>query len=313
METELVRNLSNAKKDNSMTMRYSFLIIIPALYSAPCPAQHELATRDPGIIESVPDTRAYPCFDVYEGKPAQTQYVIDSESAYQRYKENFSKPCDFPEIDFEMHTLLGMYGGGNNYCDVEYFMHVENDKAHARYIFTLTVNQKGFCKMAVRWHWHWVLVPRLPESYEVEFKVNRVRDAVATPGNEKPKPASEIRPAPECKSITGYSSTPGESGISGKIVKGPTRPVNRDGDATDSYMPFQAGLIIKRARDKKQIARFNSDARGEFRVSLRPGTYIVEPLRADKKQWPRPDAPCPVTVKANTYVEIRIAYDTGIR
>ncbi|HEX8038260.1 MAG TPA: hypothetical protein VF490_03895 [Chryseosolibacter sp.] len=239
--------------------------------------------------------------------------MIDSETAYRRYKESFTKPCDFPDIDFEKQTLLGMFGGGNNYCNVEYFRHVENDKAHARYIFTLTVNEKGFCKMAIRWHWHWVLVPRLPESYEVEFKVNRVRDAVISPGNEKPKPPPEIRPANECPSITGYSSTPGTSGISGKVVKGPVRPVNRDSDTTDSYSPFRAAVVIKRASDKKQIGRINSDDRGEFRVPLRPGTYIVEPLPVDKKQWPHPDPPCIVTVKANSHVEIRFKYDTGIR
>lgn len=312
MERDVLRNPSKRKSTSTM-MRYSLLIIVPALYSAPCHAQRERSTSDTGIIQSVIDTKAYPCFDVYEAKPAQTQYVIDSETAYRRYQENFTGPCAFPDIDFEKKTLLGMFGGGNNYCNVEYFRRVENDNVHTRYIFTLTVNEKGFCKRAVRWHWHWVLVPRLPESYEVEFKVNRVRDAVTSAGNEQPKPPPEVRPQNQCQNITGYSSTPGKSGISGKVVTGPRRPVNRDGDPTDAYMPLQADLLIRRAADRKTILRLRSNASGEFTASLRPGAYVVEPLPVDKKKWPRPDPPCVVTVQANCYAEIRIRYDTGIR
>jgi hypothetical protein len=206
-----------------------------------------------------------------------------------------------------------MYGGGNNYCNVAYFRHVENDKANVRYIFTLTVLQQGFCKRAVRWQWHWVLVPRLPESYEVEFKVNRIRDTIKTSQNEKPVSPSSIDRTYPCKSITGSLHTRGQSGVYGKIVLGPTRPVNSEGDTTDAYTPFQSAGVVKRATGNKEVARYTSDVNGEFRISLPPGKYVIEPLPVNKKKWPRPDSPCVVAVEANHSLEIKIQYDTGIR
>ena len=294
-------------------LRYIILIIFAALYSSPCAAQHESMNRNPGIVQMVIDAKAYPCFDAYEGRPRQTEYVIDSESDYRRYKESFQKHCDFSDIDFDKHTLLGMYGGGNNYCSVEYFRHVEDDQANARYIFTLTVLQKGFCKRAVRWHWHWVLVPRIPESYEVEFKVDRIREKSKTSEKEKPVSPSSIDRSYPCRSITGTTFTPGQSGVYGKTVSGPTRPVNSEDDTTEAYMPFRASGVVKRVSDNKEAGRFTSDVNGEFRVSLSPGKYVIESLPINNKPWPRPDSPCVVVIKENYSVEIRIQYDTGIR
>jgi len=295
------------------TMRYLIFIASAALYPALCAAQDESTQEDTGIIEAIIDAKAYPCFDAYEGKPRQAEYVIDSDSDYRQYKEFLQKPCDFPDVDFNKHTLLGMYGGGNNYCNVEYFRNVEIDKANSRYVFTLTVLQKGFCKRAVRWHWHWVLVPRLPESYEVQFKENRIRDKSTASEKATPVSPSNNDRTNQCKSISGSIVTPGQSGIYGKTVRGPNRPVNSESDTTDPYTPFPATGVIKTVTDNKEVARFTSDVNGEFRVSLPPGKYVIEPLPVNNKRWPRPDSPCVVAVDPNHSVEIKIQYDTGIR
>jgi len=298
-------------REENINMKYAVLIICAALSATTCPAQHDLANA--GIIETVIDVRKYPCFDLYEGKPAQAEYVIDSVDDYLRYQESVGKKCDFPDIDFDKHTLLGMFGGGNNYCSVEYFKNVKSDQTNGVYLFTVNVLEKGFCKRAVRWHWHWVLVPKLPESYEVVFKINRIRDKEQASQQEKPDAATKPSRAYPCKTIVGTVSTPRLSGVSGKTVAGPNRPVNIDGDITDPYTPIQASGIVKRATDNKEVARFKSDLNGEFRVSLRPGEYIFEPLPVNKKAWPRPRPACAVTVKANESVQIRIEYDTGMR
>ena len=297
-------------------MRHRIFTIITALSCATGSAQDTLNHGGTRIIETTIDAKTYPCFFLSDGRLRQARYVIDSESVYSKYKENFRKHCDFPVIDFNKHTLLGIYAGGNNYCNVAYRTHVEDDQANARYVFTLTVIQNGFCKRAVRWRWHWVVVPRPPESYRVEFEVNRIREKVRTSKSETQESASDIDQTHVSGSINGSDCsdlTPGKSGIHGKTVSGPTRPVNISGDTTDAYVPCQGAGIVRRAKDNKEVARFTSDPDGKFRVSLPPGKYIIEPLLLDKKPWPRPDSPFAVTIVANQSVEIRIKYDTGIR
>lgn len=158
-------------------MRRILLAILAGMISFTSAGQNELAKQDTGIIETIFDARTFPCFDLQEsGRPRQSRYVIDSESEYSGYKERFGERCHFPDIDFLKHVLLGIYGGGNNYCNAEHRLSVEDDRVRKRYVYTLTVTEHGFCKMAVRWHWYWVLVPRLPGSYSVQSKVYRVRD-----------------------------------------------------------------------------------------------------------------------------------------
>jgi hypothetical protein len=293
-------------------MKYLVLLIYAAMFTpAASSAQHDLANT--GIIETTIDVSRYPCFDVYDERPRQTQYVIRSGDDYLAYQESVGKSCDFPEIDFTKHTLLGMFGGGNNYCSVEYFRNVTNDKTNGVYLFTLNVLEKGYCKRAVRWHWHWVLVPKLPESYEVAYKVNRIREKDLAEQPKKSEAATQSSKSNPCKTITKSVSTPGQNSVSGKIVAGPNRPVNIDGDNSDPYSPIQASVAVKRSADNKEVARFKSDVNGEFRVSLRPGDYTFEPLPVNRKAWPRPRPACAVTVQANHSLEIRIEYDTGIR
>lgn len=290
-------------------MKHLVLAICATLYVATCHAQHDLTNA--GIIETVIDVGKYPCFDLYERKPAKPEYVIDSKDAYRQYQESVGNECDFPDVDFTRHTLLGMFGGGNNYCSVEYFRNVTKDQASAAYVFTLNVLERGFCKRAVRWHWHWVLVPKLPQFYEVAFKVNRIRDKASQP--EQPVSATKPSQVYPCKAVISTVSTPRQSSVYGKVVAGPNRPVNVDGDTTDPYTPIQASCIVRSATDDKVVAKFSSDLNGEFRVSLRPGQYRFEPLPINKKPWPRPRSTCAVTVRAHEAVEIRIEYDTGIR
>lgn len=157
-------------------MRHILLSILAGMISFAVAGQNVTAKQGMSIIETIFDAKTFPCFDLQErGRPRQSKYVIDSERAYDDYKERFGKHCDFPDIDFRKHVLLGIYGGGNNYCNAEHRLSVEDDRVRERYVYTLTVTEQGFCKMAVRWHWYWVLVPRLPESYSVQFKVYRVR------------------------------------------------------------------------------------------------------------------------------------------
>lgn len=288
-------------------IRSLLLTVFTTFVSGVCRPQDATPTTGPGIIESILDTKSWPCLDVYEGKAGRKEYVIDSQVAYDELKERLGQSCSVPDIDFSRHTLLGMYGGGNNYCSVEYRRHVEDDRAHARYIFTLTVIERGFCKRAVRWHWHWVLVPKIPESYRVEFNVIRVRERNPE-GN-----TTAARRGYVCHNVTGTISTPGRSGIQGKTIAGPSRPVNSDNDTTDAYRPISSTGVIRRLSDNREVARFTSDAHGAFTVALSPGKYVLEALPVNGKPWPRPDSPCVVVIEPNQHLTVRIRYDTGIR
>ena len=293
-------------------MKNCILTIFAALSLAPCPGQDGSAARGAGIIERIMDEKTYPCLHRYAESPHPKEYVIDSEEVYRRYKSKLATPCDLPDIDFNKHTLLGMHAGGNNYCSVEYRKHVEDDRTSQRFIFIVTVMQEGFCKRAVRWHWHWVIVPRLPASYRVEFKVNRIRNQAKASGNRKNESTQENSLA-NCSLAGRPVFTPGKSGISGKTVAGPNRPVNTEGDTTDSYVPYRSAGVIRRAADNKVVFRYSADADGEFWVPLPPGKYRINPQPSNNGPWPRPGAPCDVVVQPDHYVDIILRYDTGIR
>lgn len=119
-------------------------------------------------------------------KGSYRQIIEEVNKVYLRYKGGgltVTEKCVFPNIDFSKYTLLGKYAGGNNYCSVQYSMDVTNDAANRQYIFTVTVNQKGRCKRASRWQWHWVLVSKLPDDYVVKFEVEYWHDGRSSCGN----------------------------------------------------------------------------------------------------------------------------------
>ncbi|OIN57675.1 hypothetical protein [Arsenicibacter rosenii] len=103
--------------------------------------------------------------------------VIDSDSAfrsffaYQTYAGPGKNSCRsfVPEtIDFTKFTLLGNYADGG--CDVAFTRLVEPVAKHRKYVYTVKVRESGWCKKLV-FSMNWVLVPKLPPGYTVEFKV----------------------------------------------------------------------------------------------------------------------------------------------
>ena len=99
------------------------------------------------------------------------------------------------------------------------------------------------------------------------------------------------------------------SGIYGIVTIGPIKPVEREGEI--NYKPYQANIIIKTEGGLVEIKRFTSNNDGTFKVYLKPGKYILEPLKSNE---PYPiGIPVEVEVKPNQFTEINISYDTGIR
>ena len=99
------------------------------------------------------------------------------------------------------------------------------------------------------------------------------------------------------------------SGIYGIVTIGPINPVESQGKI--NYKPYQATIIIKTEDSLAEIERFTSNSDGTFKVYLKPGKYILEPLKSNE---PFPfGKPIEVEVKPNRFTEVNISLDTGIR
>jgi hypothetical protein len=103
-------------------------------------------------------------------------------------------------------------------------------------------------------------------------------------------------------------SGPPDSGIRANVVYGPTCPVERPGERCER--PYDATLRI-RARSTHRIVRTVRSGRdGRFKVRLRPGRYVVEPVEGER--YPRAD-PVPATVRAHRFTRVTVSFDSGIR
>ena len=106
----------------------------------------------------------------------------------------------------------------------------------------------------------------------------------------------------------GQSSARADSGIRGRVVLGPTCPVERPGRPCSR--PYETTIVIRREPGGKLAAQAHSSARGRFSVALAPGTYRLVP--AVEGAFAR-TSPQRVTVQSHRYATVVIRYDTGIR
>jgi hypothetical protein len=99
------------------------------------------------------------------------------------------------------------------------------------------------------------------------------------------------------------------SGIEGTVMIGPSCPVQRLNDPNCNDRPYQ-GVIHVTGGDKTQVAQFQADANGKFKLELEPGNYTLKPqtmnliARASDQD---------VTVAAGTFATVSIRYDSGLR
>lgn len=104
------------------------------------------------------------------------------------------------------------------------------------------------------------------------------------------------------------------SGIDGKVVAGPTCPVERvPPDPRCAPRPLSATLRIHPAGKRSPVETVHSGQNGRFSVRLGAGVYVVRPLAAPGSPFPRPPAPIEVRVSSGGFTHVTITYDTGIR
>lgn len=130
---------------------------------------------DKDIQIEVINTEKYPCMNPLNTLSPK-EWIIKTEADYTLLKNHFGLKCNYPEVDFEKYSILGLYSRTENYCSLKYFHNLKSDNAQKKYIFTLTLNKIGNCKMENRGDWSWLIVPRLPQDYGVEFKTTVIQD-----------------------------------------------------------------------------------------------------------------------------------------
>ena len=105
-----------------------------------------------------------------------------------------------------------------------------------------------------------------------------------------------------------YSPTPRGSGLEGQVLLGPMCPVAQSGQECPDQS-YQATLTIK-SLDALQIAQFQTDAQGRFRISLVPGQYILHPESPNGLPFASDQS---FIVETGRYTQISVHYDSGIR
>jgi hypothetical protein len=103
-----------------------------------------------------------------------------------------------------------------------------------------------------------------------------------------------------------------DSGITGTVLAGPQCPVvgpNSGPECSDK--PLVASIVVRSAAGLF-VTRFTSDASGQFRVPLVPGSYVLDPQPVSSSGLPR-GVPQTVEVEVGQFTEVTIMYDTGIR
>ena len=119
-------------------------------------------------------------------------------------------------------------------------------------------------------------------------------------------PNCEFAPCPKVENI-------GSGGIQGKVLLGPICPVMREPPEEQcADRLFETGLVLTTSDGARIVKRFSSDAKGEFRVSLPPGLYLIRSAPGGPIM-PSCSKGEVVEVKLNVYTETTVYCDTGIR
>ena len=98
------------------------------------------------------------------------------------------------------------------------------------------------------------------------------------------------------------------SGIMGHAVEGPTTPVCRP--SVPCTRPFaNATVLVLDRTNRNTVGTAVTNRRGNFRVRVLPGVYLVHVQVVDFPRCPEVEA----TVRRQHFTVVRIDCDTGIR
>ena len=98
------------------------------------------------------------------------------------------------------------------------------------------------------------------------------------------------------------------SGIEGQVLIGPMCPVMQ-ANIPCPDQPFQATITVL-DENRNKVTDFQSDAQGNFKIGLKPGTYILVPESTNAMTHAGEQT---VTVIEGQFIRVTVNYDSGIR
>ena len=100
------------------------------------------------------------------------------------------------------------------------------------------------------------------------------------------------------------------TGIEGVITVSPTRPgPSRAGSDIPNAAPLP-NAVFTVGNEKGVVTSFTTDSEGRFRVSLKPGHYVI--VLAEHR-FPRPCGPFEIDVESAKMTKVEWRCDTGMR
>lgn len=104
------------------------------------------------------------------------------------------------------------------------------------------------------------------------------------------------------------SIEPGDSGIEGVVLLGPTCPVETP-ESPCPHRPIEAELTVIGDGSDNVVRLGSSGPDGRFRVSVGPGDYTLSATASGAMSCDPQD----VTVEGGRFTEVTVQCDTGIR
>jgi len=158
-------------------MKQTIFVIIAGLLFFSCEKKCKLPDQVIGTGEIVFNAEVIPVFanlsdELYSY--GQKGYIINSENECIKneiifeLKVSYDDGQTFEPIDFTIYTVLGKHADGG--CMVRFVRDVTKNDILKKYVYTITVFQCGGCYSQDE-SMNWVLVPKIPEDYTVEFVV----------------------------------------------------------------------------------------------------------------------------------------------
>ena len=154
-----------------MKIKISLLILLLTGILWSCERQCILPKEEIGTGEIIPNAKVS-TVDNHLKKIQQQEAgkCIQSDSQnIDSLRVSFDGGKNYEAIDFSKYTVLENFvkTGG---CSAVYERNVSKDIIHKKIVYTITIHRCGICKILLM-SWNWVLVPKIPEDYTIEYKV----------------------------------------------------------------------------------------------------------------------------------------------
>ena len=159
-------------------MKQTIFVIIAGLLFFSCEKKCKLPDQIVGTGEIVYNALVgqffIDPFDALKYHYGNEGYIINSEEEnIFDLKVSYDDGQTFEPIDFTIYTVLGKRASSGG-CKVRFVRDVKKNDISKKYIYTITVLQCGNC-FSQDEIMNWVLVPKIPEDYTVEFVVKKTK------------------------------------------------------------------------------------------------------------------------------------------